>query len=149
MKAKICQPRTAGAIKEGGVKKSHSTHVIDGEMASYFAKLRDLVPTIPNDKKVSKVQLLQHVIDYIFDLEMTLELDCSPCLPSEGRTPLGENPMNLPFHRLTVSCLFDVKRRLIRLIYKRRLFEITSYDSAVQTNSAYENIAGVPDDACL
>ena len=31
------------------------------------------MPTIPPNKKVSKVELLQHVIDYILDLQLALE----------------------------------------------------------------------------
>ena len=44
-------------------------------MQACFLKLKDLVPTLPHDKKVSKVQLLQHVIDYILDLEVTLDFN--------------------------------------------------------------------------
>lgn len=46
----------------------------DDEMQAVFAKLMHLVPTIPpNGENMSKVQLLQHVIDYILDLENTLD----------------------------------------------------------------------------
>lgn len=43
------------------------------EMQACFARLMQLVPTIPPNEKMTKVQLLQHVIDYILDLEMTLD----------------------------------------------------------------------------
>lgn len=45
----------------------------DAEMQACFSKLKELVPTVPVDKKLSKCALLQHVIDYILDLELTLE----------------------------------------------------------------------------
>lgn len=43
------------------------------EMQACFTRLMQLVPTIPPNEKMTKVQLLQHVIDYILDLEMTLD----------------------------------------------------------------------------
>nr|KAG5710346.1 hypothetical protein BaRGS_009062 [Batillaria attramentaria] len=42
-------------------------------MSACFSKLKELVPSIPHDKKISKTQLLQHVIDYILDLELALD----------------------------------------------------------------------------
>lgn len=70
----------------------------DAEIAACLLKLKDMVPTIPLDKKISKVQLLQHVIDYIVDLEVTL--DTTPivlCATSQlnlsDRKPLGENTL--------------------------------------------------------
>ncbi|KAI4544832.1 hypothetical protein MG293_005098 [Ovis ammon polii] len=43
------------------------------DMNDCYSRLRRLVPTIPPNKKVSKVELLQHVIDYILDLQLALE----------------------------------------------------------------------------
>ncbi|KAL4617008.1 DNA-binding protein inhibitor ID-4-like [Arapaima gigas] len=42
-------------------------------MNDCYSRLKRLVPTIPQDKKVSKVEILQHVIDYILDLQLALE----------------------------------------------------------------------------
>uniref|UniRef100_A0A1A7YH42 Inhibitor of DNA binding 3 n=1 Tax=Iconisemion striatum TaxID=60296 RepID=A0A1A7YH42_9TELE len=39
-----------------------------------YSKLKELVPSIPQNKSVSQVEILQHVIDYIFDLEMVLSI---------------------------------------------------------------------------
>lgn len=62
------------------VSKPSSKSDIDAtEMSACFSKLRDLVPSIPQDRKISKTQLLQHVIDYILDLE--LALDSHPVVP--------------------------------------------------------------------
>lgn len=64
------------------------------EMQACFSKLKELVPSIPQDKKLSKTQLLQCVIDYILDLEVALDIPASitgcaqPTSPS--RTPLME-----------------------------------------------------------
>ncbi|KAL3867797.1 hypothetical protein ACJMK2_040644 [Sinanodonta woodiana] len=62
------------------------------EMKACFSKLKELVPTVPHHRKISKTALLQHVIDYIMDLEVALEFhpsmfkNSSPSL----REPLTE-----------------------------------------------------------
>lgn len=43
------------------------------DMNDCYSRLRRLVPTIPPNKRVSKVEILQHVIDYILDLQLALE----------------------------------------------------------------------------
>ena len=50
-----------------------SAGVDDGEMQACYVQLQKLVPTVPADTELSHVQLLQHVIDYILDLEVTLD----------------------------------------------------------------------------
>ncbi|RMB95742.1 hypothetical protein DUI87_27855 [Hirundo rustica rustica] len=50
------------------------------DMKGCYSRLRALVPTLPRHRKVSKVELLQHVIDYIWDLQ--LELQCGPPRPA-------------------------------------------------------------------
>lgn len=60
------------------------------DMNSCYSKLKELVPTLPANKKASKMEILQHVIDYIWDLQ--IELD-SPGMnrqqvASGSRTPL-------------------------------------------------------------
>ena len=57
----------------------------DTEMQACFSKLRQIVPTVSSNQRLSKVQLLQHVIDYITDLEVTLDHP-----PSCKRQPLCE-----------------------------------------------------------
>ncbi|XP_074084972.1 DNA-binding protein inhibitor ID-1 [Macrotis lagotis] len=46
------------------------------DMNGCYSRLKELVPTLPQNRKVSKVEILQHVIDYIWDLQ--LELDGPP-----------------------------------------------------------------------
>lgn len=43
------------------------------EMQSLLAKLKQLVPGIPKHRRLSKLEIIQHVIDYIFDLQTALE----------------------------------------------------------------------------
>ncbi|KAF7695780.1 DNA-binding protein inhibitor ID-1-like [Silurus meridionalis] len=61
------------------------------DMNNCYSKLKELVPTLPTNKKASKVEILQHVIDYIWDLQVELDSPCS-ALQHQGtsgiRTPL-------------------------------------------------------------
>ncbi|OTF78175.1 hypothetical protein BLA29_006627 [Euroglyphus maynei] len=43
------------------------------EMQSLLDKLKQLVPGIPKHRRCSKLEIIQHVIDYIFDLQTALE----------------------------------------------------------------------------
>lgn len=42
-------------------------------MRHYLDKLREIVPHIPKNRKVTRLELIQHVIDYICDLQHALE----------------------------------------------------------------------------
>ncbi|KAG9268478.1 DNA-binding protein inhibitor ID-2a [Astyanax mexicanus] len=42
-------------------------------MNDCYSKLKELVPSIPQNKNVSKMEILQHVIDYILDLQIALD----------------------------------------------------------------------------
>ncbi|XP_076844665.1 DNA-binding protein inhibitor ID-4 [Brachyhypopomus gauderio] len=66
------------------------------DMNDCYSRLKRLVPTIPQNKKVSKVEILQHVIDYILDLQLALETQPvllkqqhGMCPPAPTRTPLS------------------------------------------------------------
>lgn len=82
---------------EGVRISKHKPENGDNEMQQCFHKLKEIVPTVPHNKKLSKVQLLQHVIDYIMDLELTLEFDpavsaaATSLLQSVERRPLVES----------------------------------------------------------
>ena len=60
-------------------KASHQ----ENKMQELYFKLKELVPTCSDKNQMSKTELLQNVIDYIFDLQDTLEHD--------DKTPLTEN----------------------------------------------------------
>ncbi|XP_077587352.1 DNA-binding protein inhibitor ID-3 [Stigmatopora nigra] len=53
-----------------------------GDMNDCYSRLAALVPSIPRNKTVSQVEILQHVIDYIFDLQIALEDEETPRLLS-------------------------------------------------------------------
>ncbi|CAH8873689.1 unnamed protein product [Trichobilharzia szidati] len=58
-------------------ERKHTSHVKADtpptEMKRCLVKLKKMVPTIERNKKVNQLELLQHVIDYIQDLEKTLQ----------------------------------------------------------------------------
>ncbi|KAK7904330.1 hypothetical protein WMY93_016937 [Mugilogobius chulae] len=54
-------------------------------MNDCYSKLKELVPSIPQNKSVSRMEILQHVIDYILDLQIALD---SSVVLSRTRTPL-------------------------------------------------------------
>lgn len=43
------------------------------EIQMYLSKLKDLVPFMPKNRKLSKLEVIEHVIDYICDLQLALE----------------------------------------------------------------------------
>jgi len=47
-----------------------------------MGKLKKLVPTVPKNEQVTRIELLQHVIDYIFELQRQLN---DPTTPVEDR----------------------------------------------------------------
>ncbi|XP_074996812.1 DNA-binding protein inhibitor ID-4 isoform X1 [Calonectris borealis] len=72
------------------------------DMNDCYSRLRKLVPTIPPNKRVSKVEILQHVIDYILDLQLALETH--PALLRQQQPPAlhpGTCPAGTPRTPLT------------------------------------------------
>uniref|UniRef100_A0A8B9P2K4 DNA-binding protein inhibitor ID-4 n=1 Tax=Apteryx owenii TaxID=8824 RepID=A0A8B9P2K4_APTOW len=55
-------------------------------VAGCYSRLRALVPTLPRHRRVSKVEILQHVIDYIWDLQLALQRG-PPCAAAPGGDP--------------------------------------------------------------
>ncbi|XP_055912777.1 protein extra-macrochaetae [Eupeodes corollae] len=66
---------SSGRISRQNSNHHHHQHR-DGEnaeMKMYLSKLKDLVPFMPKNRKLSKLEIIQHVIDYICDLQSELE----------------------------------------------------------------------------
>ncbi|KAG9353192.1 hypothetical protein AGOR_G00157860 [Albula goreensis] len=58
------------------------------DMNSCYSKLKELVPTLPANKKASKMEILQHVIDYIWDLQVELDEPGMNRQQTANRSPL-------------------------------------------------------------
>lgn len=62
------QSLSIGRPKLGASTEDSCSNLLH-DMNDCYTRLRELVPDIPPGTKVSPVELLQHVIDYIFDLQ--------------------------------------------------------------------------------
>lgn len=66
---------------------------IQDEMHQLLAKLKELVPNMPRNKRLSKLEIIQNVIDYIVDLQIALETHPASrptrTVKSPSRQPLG------------------------------------------------------------
>ncbi|NXB99468.1 ID1 inhibitor, partial [Orthonyx spaldingii] len=84
---KAVRPGEAARCGPGpGVSPEQAAAALLYDMKGCYSRLRALVPTLPRHRRVSKVELLQHVIDYIWDLQ--LELQCgSPRASAAGDSP--------------------------------------------------------------
>ncbi|XP_077544556.1 DNA-binding protein inhibitor ID-2-like [Haemaphysalis longicornis] len=71
------------------------------EVQSLLAKLKELVPNMPRNKKLSKLQIIQNVIDYILDLQIALETH--PPTHSSHVVGSGTNPTRQPLGNLLPS----------------------------------------------
>uniref|UniRef100_A0A8C5S914 DNA-binding protein inhibitor ID-4 n=1 Tax=Laticauda laticaudata TaxID=8630 RepID=A0A8C5S914_LATLA len=71
----------------GGRERSESWGRETDQTDKLIGRLRKLVPTIPPNKRVSKVEILQHVIDYILDLQLALETHPALLRPSSPPPP--------------------------------------------------------------
>ncbi|XP_016894180.1 DNA-binding protein inhibitor ID-2 isoform X3 [Cynoglossus semilaevis] len=71
--------KSSGSFTEHSLGISRSKTPVDDplsllyNMNDCYSKLKELVPSIPQNKNVSKMEILQHVIDYILDLQIALD----------------------------------------------------------------------------
>ncbi|XP_051516417.1 DNA-binding protein inhibitor ID-2-like [Myxocyprinus asiaticus] len=56
-----------------GESISRRETVLLQDMNSCYSKLKELVPTLTTHRKASRMEILQHVIDYIWDLQVELD----------------------------------------------------------------------------
>uniref|UniRef100_A0A2M4CSA8 Putative cell wall integrity and stress response component 1 n=1 Tax=Anopheles darlingi TaxID=43151 RepID=A0A2M4CSA8_ANODA len=83
------------AIASGRVRQRHREVENDPEIQMYLSKLKDLVPFMAKDRKMSKLEVIQNVIDYICELQNTLahaDASTDASAPVEPRQPLGVRP---------------------------------------------------------
>nr|TTF11766.1 DNA-binding protein inhibitor ID-2 [Bagarius yarrelli] len=55
------------------------------DMNDCYSRLKELVPSLPQDRSVSKMEILQHVIDYILDLQIALDSSSDNANPQPQR----------------------------------------------------------------
>ncbi len=66
-------PKSFAYNKMNNSSNGHKMNDSNSEMQSLLSQLKELVPNIPRNRKVSKLEIIQHVIDYIFDLQLALQ----------------------------------------------------------------------------
>ena len=72
-KNKIFSENKVAKGRMPGSPSSPSDVIVAEEMQELLCKLKDLVPYMPKNKKLSKLEIIQYVIDYISDLQYTLD----------------------------------------------------------------------------
>ncbi|XP_018418522.1 PREDICTED: DNA-binding protein inhibitor ID-2 [Nanorana parkeri] len=96
-----------GSLTEHSLGISRSKTPVDDPMSllynmnDCYSKLKELVPSIPQNKKVSKMEILQHVIDYILDLQIAL--DSHPSIVSLHHPRLGTSSTRTPLTTLNTD----------------------------------------------
>lgn len=70
----MCNNNTsAGGVVQSGRVHRHRKDIENEEIQMYLSKLKELVPFMPKNRKLSKLEVIQYVIDYICDLQYALE----------------------------------------------------------------------------
>lgn len=94
LSALVSSGASVPAIANGRVTSRHSRPTSDSENAEiqmYLSKLKDLVPFMPKNRKLSKLEVIQYVIDYICDLQTALETHPAAQSPSPFEDYLNNN----------------------------------------------------------
>lgn len=70
----VCASGTTsvGAVTAGRVHRQRRD-VENEEIQMYLSKLKELVPFMPKNRRLSKLEVIQYVIDYICELQYALE----------------------------------------------------------------------------
>lgn len=122
--------RCLAKVAEGRVGRGRKDRDLNHEeMQSLLAKLKELVPNMPRNKKLSKLEIIQNVIDYILDLQIALETHPATrsshpagSSTSPARQPLGvlspsSNAVANTCSVLEVSFQTIVASRFLRLLH--------------------------------
>ncbi|XP_060772115.1 DNA-binding protein inhibitor ID-2b [Neoarius graeffei] len=62
------------------------------DMNDCYSRLKELVPSLPQDRSVSKMEILQHVIDYILDLQIALDSSTANPSPHQAAVSSSTDP---------------------------------------------------------
>jgi DNA-binding protein inhibitor ID len=75
----LCPESGITGVQSGRISRNNNNNntsrkdVENEEIQMYLSKLKDLVPFMPKNRKLSKLEVIQYVIDYICDLKSVLE----------------------------------------------------------------------------
>ncbi|XP_066997679.1 protein extra-macrochaetae [Anabrus simplex] len=72
MKAVCASSPAGGGVSSGRVHRQRRD-IENEEIQMYLSKLKELVPFMPRNRRLSKLEVIQYVIDYICDLQYALE----------------------------------------------------------------------------
>lgn len=72
MKSVSPTPVFSGGVQAGRVHRPRRD-IENEEIQMYLSKLKDLVPFMPKNRKLSKLEVIQYVIDYICELQYALD----------------------------------------------------------------------------
>ncbi|PIK42100.1 Id [Apostichopus japonicus] len=100
------QHKIATMLHRAQSLSKHRSSLNDFSMSDCYEKLIEIVPTIPRDRKVSRVEILQHVIDYIQDLQIALDhqnIRVRNINEPSGHTTLVTTPNRTPFSTLQTT----------------------------------------------
>ncbi|GLH06307.1 Protein extra-macrochaetae [Gryllus bimaculatus] len=103
MKAVCANTPSGGSVANGRVHRPRRD-VENEEIQMYLSKLKELVPFMPRNRKLSKLEVIQYVIDYICDLQHLRTWrkfrhpTAGPCR-AEGGSPRGRWPSICHHHR--------------------------------------------------
>lgn len=129
----VCATGAVPPISSGRIQRARSGE--NAEIQMYLTKLQDLVPFMPKNRKISKLEVIQHVIDYICELQTALEshpeagsfdaaavlgsqIGAAPAPAPSPRRPLTpansllQNTSAPQSHPHTVSLIFDSNKNL-------------------------------------
>lgn len=77
-----------GRVGNAAARQHRRSDSENAEIQMYLSKLKDLVPFMPKNRKLSKLEVIQHVIDYICDLQLALETH--PMAGGQNATPFED-----------------------------------------------------------
>lgn len=85
-----------------GVRKEHHSKKRE-EMRLLYARLKDLVPGVPRDRKLSNLEIIQNAIDYIAELEIAVKTHPATTYYSSRAAETSASAVRQPFGVLPPS----------------------------------------------
>uniref|UniRef100_A0A4W4F7T1 DNA-binding protein inhibitor ID-4 n=1 Tax=Electrophorus electricus TaxID=8005 RepID=A0A4W4F7T1_ELEEL len=94
-------------------------------MNDCYSRLKELVPSLPQNRNVSKMEILQHVIDYILDLQIALDSSSASANPQALQQPSQRHLGHTTPRKSVISLSTDISSPSQPSYFPR---EITSDD---------------------